>query len=233
MGLNWNLDLSDNHQRRLYFAGSYERSTLEAARRVLVPGDTVLDVGANIGTFALAMAQWGCRVVAVEAASDTVERLRRHVESNGLLDRVQIVQSALGAKKGSITLRCGSTPSDSGLRTVTGEGRALEEVEMETGDALLARLGIVPTLIKVDVEGGELSVLQGLVKSLGQVSALVIEMVPSHLDRAGTAADDITSLLGAVGFKPLAIRARGLTPWSGQAGNVLFLRSDARSSAVR
>jgi FkbM family methyltransferase len=219
-GLVWDLDLSDNLQRRLYYAGSYERATIRAVVDRLRPGDVVLDVGANIGSFALPLARAGASVVAVEASSETVSHLRRHVTMNGLQRRVEIVHAALGRSDGRLDLRAGAQPGDSGLRTLAGSGEVVETVDVVPGD----RLGSRPDIVKVDVEGGELAVLEGMPEVLDGARMVVVEVVPGHQARAGESAEAPVDHLTARGFAPFLIRNRGLEPWSGQAGNVLFLR---------
>lgn len=224
VGLRWELDMRHNIDRRLYAIGSYESATIRAARGLLRPGDTVLDVGANIGTFSLPLARAGFGVVAVEPASDTGERLRRHITMNGLTDQVHVEQLALGTSAGSVHLRVGQS-SDVGLRTTTGTSDIIETVSTQRGDQLVSDLGIRPALVKVDVEGGELDVVRGLTSTLPSVRAVIVELVEAHQQRRGSSAQELGHLLSSAGFDGFAIRARGVEPWTGQQGNVLFRRA--------
>src|SRR5262249_31728780 len=67
----------------------------------LKPGDRVLDLGGHVGTFALAAAALGCRVVCVEAAPRLIRLLRASVARNGF-DEVHIVHGAVTARRGGV-----------------------------------------------------------------------------------------------------------------------------------
>src|SRR4051794_15228320 len=56
-GVAYELDLSELIDNRMYYTGAFEPETTAAIRRFCKPGDTVLDIGANIGCHALRMAQ--------------------------------------------------------------------------------------------------------------------------------------------------------------------------------
>lgn len=224
VGLSWQLHLANNLERRLYFARTYESATLREAVSRLRPGDVVLDVGANIGTFALPLASAGAAVIAVEPASDTSARLRNHVVINDLVNRVQVKQIALGNSRTQLELRVGSK-KDTGLRTLTGGGEVIEVVEVITGDELLQNLAIKPDIVKIDVEGAELMVLRGMPNALRNARLLFVELVVRHQARAGETVTALVEHLRDFGFTPWHIRIRGLEPWTGQPGNAMFVRS--------
>ncbi|MBK8499322.1 MAG: hypothetical protein IPL52_11005 [Flavobacteriales bacterium] len=56
-GINYALDLREYVQRNLFLHGDYERNTMRHVRRLIRPGDTVVDIGGNIGFYALEMAR--------------------------------------------------------------------------------------------------------------------------------------------------------------------------------
>lgn len=233
-GFCWTLDLSDNLQRRLFLVGSYEALTLAAVTSRLQATDVVLDVGANIGTFALPVAarlRHPGRLVAVEAAPDTADRLREHITTNGLSERVEVVQAGLSDHEGSARLHLGTFGvGDAGTRTLEGSGAAVgPAVRLTTGDALRARLGLERfDVVKIDVEGHEAAVLAGLVRTLTEAPPrlLVVEVVPGHQERAGRSTESLVGLITSYGYSGRAIRHRGLAPLTRDfAGNVLFERS--------
>lgn len=229
MGLRWELDLNQNHERALYAVGSYEASSVRRTHRLLACGGAVLDVGANIGTFALPLAALGHSVVAVEAASDTAARLEMHVAENGLQNHVMIHQGALGPAAGYCDLRAGGDDDDSGLRTTAGTGRVLETVSVISGDELLQRLGVTPSVVKIDVEGGELGVLEGLSQCLLSVDAVIVEIFDPHQLRSGRSSTDIVACLREVGLEREDIRSDEPRPRLGRGGNnALFVKPHLR-----
>ncbi len=103
-GLRWRLDLRDNLQAVLYYAGRYEPAVTRFLRAELKPDDVVLDIGANIGLHSLGAAKQlrdlgGGQVIAFEPAEDTLDKLRAAAELNGLADYITLVPAALGERK--------------------------------------------------------------------------------------------------------------------------------------
>lgn len=233
-GLDWNLDLRDNLQKRLYLVGDYEALTLAAVMARLRPTDCVLDVGANIGAFALPIAQRlrsPGRVIAVEAAKDTADQLRRHVASNGFGDRVQVVEAALSDRAGEARLRIsGHGPGDAGSRTLEGDSPTTgEPVLLTTGDLLREQLKIARfDVVKIDVEGHERYVLDGLAETFSACPPrlLVLEVVAAHQERSGGSSQALVKRVSELGYRGCAIRHRGLAPITPDfSGNAIFIRS--------
>lgn len=230
-GLLWRLDLSDNLQRRLYLIGSYESLTLRAVLGRLRADDVVLDVGANIGALALPLAKrlQGGLVFAVEPAADTAERLRQHVAVNRLDHRVRVVDAALSNREGQAVLRVSEMGGgDVGTRTLEGTTPPVgAPVRLTTGDALRRDLRLTSfDVVKIDVEGHEMAVLDGLAGTLAQAPPrmIVLEVVPGNQHRAGASSQALLDRMTALGYRGWAIRHRGLTRVTpGFAGNVLFM----------
>jgi len=236
-GFHWVLDLDDNLQRRLYLVGAYESLTLAAVFARLRPDDVVLDVGANVGAISLPLAQRLRRpgqVIAVEAAKDTVARLRMHVAMNDLGDRVQVVEAALSDREGEARLRLsGFGPGDVGTRTLEGDLPSDgDPVRLMTGDTLRRQLGIARfDILKVDVEGHERFVLDGLVEVLTECPPriVVLEIVADHQERSGGSSQLLVDRMSKLGYSGLAIRHRGLCPITSDfSGNVIFEIRTAR-----
>lgn len=235
-GFEWELDLADNLQRLLYFVGSYESTTVSAARSLARPTDVVLDVGANIGVFTLPLAAdlRNGRVIAVEAASDTAAILRRHLARNGLSDRVTVVEAALSSRAGTARLHVSSYGGhDVGTRSLEAIGPATgTDIDVITADSLVETLGLARVDgIKIDVEGHESAVLAGMT---GLLSArlprfVIVEIVPGRPTAPSGSPEEIIRLLDGFGYDAHAIRAaHGVSPlprpdWS---GNVLFTRRE-------
>lgn len=95
--------------------------------------------------------------------------LKRNVEINGLTERVEIVQAALGASEGVARFTVGL---DTTNRFATGENETSQEVDRLTLDQVA--VNCAPVLIKMDVEGFEADVVAGGMTSLACSSLLAI-----------------------------------------------------------
>jgi FkbM family methyltransferase len=153
-------------------------------------GDLVFDVGAHAGNRTRAFASLGCRVLALEPQPDFA-RLLRVLFSRS--PRVQVLQLAASEQDGRITLAVSErTPTVTTLDDPWRRIRSREpgfagvewnrQIEIESArlDTLIERFG-VPAFVKMDVEGSELRVLNGLSRPL---AALSFEYLPTALPEA-------------------------------------------------
>lgn len=181
-------------QRNLYYFGVWEPNLSAWIERRLSPGDTFVDVGANIGYFTLLAADrvgpLG-RVVSIEPMPEIFDHLSAHVTANTRGNVRLISEAAVGpGEEGPVTLywggddNAGSTglirrQPNSRSTTVAGRTLALILTDEEREHA---------RIIKIDVEGVEMRVLRGLGLESGRFSKsmeLVVEV--SDGDNAGDA----------------------------------------------
>ncbi len=160
--------------------GEWAQAEIEYLGRFMGPGDTVLDVGAFIGTHTLAFAREltaGGRIYAFEPQPTFCEVLRKNVEQNGLLN-VTIFNSGLSDQPQRLWIRDfgvyhaanfgGATLLESGA--VSAPSADHHAVEVMTIDQLsLTRCDF----IKIDAEDMELSVLKGGRKTLHTAAPIV------------------------------------------------------------
>ena len=136
-------------------------------RRFCRPGDTVVDVGANIGEWTLQMADAvgpSGRVIAIEPIPRLVEAVRKSALANNMR-QVEVVAAALSEIEGKaeFSVERGNT-GGSRLGPHPGGAEAFDRITVRvmTLDALIAGVGVDRVdFIKVDVEGFELEVLLG------------------------------------------------------------------------
>lgn len=135
-------------------------------------GDTVIDVGANLGYYTVIAAELvghQGRVVSIEPNPSVFAFLRDTVSVNGYAGRVTAINAALGAKAGKVSVPffCPTGEPKNGRFLLPEEEAAdlsgLGEVfEVQALQAIPVDSGKVD-FIKIDVEGAELSVLESLV----------------------------------------------------------------------
>lgn len=183
-----------------------ERDFLEALKNHLRPGETALDVGAHFGEFSLALAiilgERG-RVLSFEPEKRIYQRLAYHVKLNGLTN-IRLFRKALGDKDkaGKIFLGGEFCPSIVPLEDDLIRRNVREDIEIVRGDTFFARENLpVPHAVKIDVEGFEYSVLQGLRDTLANPICRLacVEIHPEVLP-PGVSGETITELLRSFGF---------------------------------
>jgi FkbM family methyltransferase len=142
-------------------------------RRLLQPGMRTIDIGANFGTYTLAMARAVApegRVWAYEPTSTTARYLGKTIVRNDLAN-VEMMQAALADRTGSGRLHLDAQVETNRLVT-DGNG---EEVSLTTLDAesRLRSWGRID-FIKIDAEGGELDIVRGGESFFAEQSPLVM-----------------------------------------------------------
>lgn len=141
------------------YGKGWEGNSLVAWRELAKSADTIVDVGANTGVFALAAkaVKPSARVVAIEPAKRVADKLRRNVEINGF--NIEVLECAASDRNGHAPLHdfpCEHEYSAS-LET-TMEGTVAVEVEVRRLDDMLDQLD----LVKIDVERHEPAALRGM-----------------------------------------------------------------------
>lgn len=135
---------------------------------------TILDIGANIGCTALLFGQSGASVLAFEPSRKTFHYLEQNVHNSGLKN-IQLLNIALGSRELDTVVLSYATSNRSGgfisSHIDAGEGHSQEVVSLKRGDSLLDHT--VFHFIKIDVEGHELEVLEGLQVSIRRNKPIV------------------------------------------------------------
>jgi len=165
---------------RIYYGDSARARRMTAIyRRFIRPGQLVFDIGSHVGDRIAAFRRLGCRVVAVEPQPAAFSYLR---DVYGQRPGVTLVHAAVSDRAGVLPLRLNlanptvSTASSAFIDAADGaagwEGQRWErviKVPAVTLDGLTAAHG-VPGFAKIDVEGFELEVLNGLSRPLPALS---------------------------------------------------------------
>lgn len=167
--------------------GAYEPSTAAAVLALCeLTGDgfTMFDIGANMGLYgSLAASMFDPDVVHLfEPAPEAARVAARIVRKNKL--RAVVFEAAVSERSGTGSLQL-SPVSDASNSMVEGFREATETIEVETVrlDEHVARTGVVPDIIKIDVETFEPAVLRGAAATIESARpAIVIEV----LKRRGT-----------------------------------------------
>ena len=137
------------------------------------PGQTVLDLGAHIGTFTLTAAAAGCRVMAVEASAHNARLVEASIAHNRFGDRARVLRAAASNRNGEVRfsswgpwghiVESGQAPAVEGVPGVAPSNLPSETVPAVRVSEWLLREGIARLdFVKIDVEGAEIDALHGL-----------------------------------------------------------------------
>lgn len=141
----------------------YELDLLEKIQEYLVPGDLVIDAGANIGNHSVYFAKvCGCKVFAFEPINANFVKLKKNIYINRITDLVECFNLALGANEGRGNF---ILPSSSNL----GSYRVIDVRSDHNGNIPVSSLDLVDLnlknqkikLIKLDIEGMEYDAIKG------------------------------------------------------------------------
>lgn len=164
---------------------AYEPESLRPWFQLAQQAQTVLDVGANVGIFALvaALANPNADCYAFEPGPASGEVLRRNVERNPTA-RVTVVAAAVGASDGYVDIVWNPQHGHDLMARVaadggdTGAGQIRQRVPMIALDSWARERQISTVdLVKIDVEGHERDVLAGMPTILSRRPDLIIEIL--------------------------------------------------------
>lgn len=192
---------SSNLALTLWCAPEWSEPAEKFAASWLGPNQIVMDVGANIGTFTSMAAK--CvgphgQVHAFEPHPVTFSSLQQTVQLNRFWN-VGCHHAALSDTTG--TVRISNLGRKDDCNHIVGQAHdGIDTPAFTLADFIdrenLRRID----LLKIDVEGHELAVLNGLGKYAGMVACIHIEALPHMLERYGTKLSDLTGWLHQAGF---------------------------------
>lgn len=159
------------------------------------PGTWFVDVGANVGAYTLVAVAHGLRVLAIEPDISSAKKLVDNLQLNDWADRAVVLQCAVAERPGfdyfsPADLRPGyndhvfrkhkhQVPKNPNVLHT----RVIQTLRLDDILPMLAEPD-VPIVMKIDVDGGEASVLEGATESLqnGRLRAIMLELAREHAD---------------------------------------------------
>jgi FkbM family methyltransferase len=209
-GARVTVDTRDLIQRYLYLFGIWEPHMTGWLQRRLRPGDTYIDVGANIGYYSLLAAQLvgdEGQVVAIEASPVFHQRLLQNVAVNKY-GNVRAINGAVSDAEEILKFVLASSANMGANSIVPYEGTAESAFEIEARPlpTLLTEEEIAHArVIKIDVEGAEGSVVRGMAPMLSRLrpdAEITVEVTPERMAQLGDSADELMGTMRAHGFHP-------------------------------
>ena len=161
--------------------GSYEYAKRVVIERVVMPGNVVFDVGANVGYYTLLaslLVGRAGKVFAFEPVRKNLAYLERHLRINGV-SNVTVIDKAVSDRDGYVSFVDGPSASMGHFAETGGY-----QVPTVAIDSLVERGELpLPDFMKIDVEGAELLVLRGAKRTIEQarpVIALATDRLALH-----------------------------------------------------
>jgi FkbM family methyltransferase len=226
----------------LYLQGDYEPEFRRLLEHLDLTGKVCVDVGANIGLHTLTMSRQvgpSGKVVAFEPEQHNHELLRENLRLNEVRN-VDARRMAVGERMGSV--RMALNPLNYGDHRVASEGAtaSAQEVPLTTVDEAVKDIpdGQI-RLVKIDVQGYEHNVIEGMRRTVARNPdlVLILEVFPEALQQAGSSASKLVGALVEMGFDGWEIQQRRLLPlgqpwtydqmWNGCEANLVLSRNPA------
>jgi FkbM family methyltransferase len=187
--------IDDQHAIRLrprdrLIPENYEPSVMEFLKKKVKLGDVIIDVGAHVGITTMVMARLAGETGHVHAFEPNPicrAALIDHLKLNRLSGRATVNPLAVGERETTTTFYAVGTSGISSLSDAHVDDTAQRmEVPMTTLDLYCESNNIQPSLIKIDVEGFEFSVLNGARRVLSECRPnLLIELHPMNWSALG------------------------------------------------
>jgi FkbM family methyltransferase len=202
----------------------------------LSPEDLFVDVGANVGSYTvLACAAKRAKGICFEPVPSTFERLMDNIRINNLCDRVIAKNIGLSDREGDLVFTAGE---DTTNHIVAGDELASNVVRVKVMPLDVILGGATPSLLKIDVEGYEMAVLEGARQTLEnlRLRSIIMELNGSGR-RYGFKDDEIVAYMENLGFstfryEPFSRELISIACHDCVSGNTLFIR-DAHEMQAR
>ena len=194
--------------------GHYEKTELDLVLKMIVPGATVCDIGANVGWYSLNIAKNipGVKISAFEPLPGTFKNLSTNIRLNDVT-QVQANNIGLADKPGELVFYFCKDSSGSASAANIGERADAEQFKcpVTTLDEFTSSRGMKVDFIKCDVEGAELLVFRGARQCLAKDRPIVMaEMLRKWCRKFNYHPNDIIDLFHGLGYSCFIAQGAGL-----------------------
>lgn len=157
-------------------SGVFEPDMVKLFRSLITQGNAVLDIGANIGCTTILFADLAETVHSFEPSPSTFEFLQKNIQTAGIRN-VILNNVGLGRQNGEFELTFASDNRSGGFisnKLNASDGHNVENIQIVHGDSYIDSAGITELhFIKIDVEGFEKEVIEGLLKTIQRFRPVV------------------------------------------------------------
>jgi len=192
-----------------------ERNVLQKLLSAIHRDEVIYDVGASIGIHTIFMAkkvEQSGQVIAFEPEIQSYNALQENITLNDL-ENVISLNVAFGSHPHEGFLRSEGGTADFTLTEETSDYNSGLKVNIVQGDDFVREKNLpLPNIVKIDVEGYEHQVIQGLGETLKtDICSMVCCEIHPFLLSKGITSDDVVDLLKSLGFSRIETQPRGKT----------------------
>lgn len=177
-GYKYQGSLADYIDRFVFYFGAYEREELSLLKKYLKKDAVVFDVGANTGHHALFFSRFAKQVYAFEPYDQVADIMRSRIEYNQIKN-ISIYNFGLGKQDQLLDFFAPQGTNKGAGSFVSSELREnIGKLQIKKGDSIVQGLNLSSLdLIKIDVEGAEVDVIEGLADSIKKFRPVIfVEM---------------------------------------------------------
>ena len=214
-GYSMRCSMGDWIQWQIYYLGDYvgEARYARYLMSEVRPGDAFIDIGANIGYYTLLASRLvggEGRVFAFEAHEPAFQRLEQNLRLNSAAN-VVVLPIAASDAPGQIGLEAPAPGNLGGTRVVDAVLPDSTTVRMDTVDDALAGEDLSRLrFVKIDVEGFEVRVLKGCLRTLEEYHpTCLVEVRRAQLATYDTNPEELHRILNGLGYRAYAVTGRG------------------------
>ena len=211
------LRLTNSVMRNIYF-GVFEKHVMTLMRNMLAPGDTFVDVGANIGflsAYARTIVGPEGKVHSFEPVPEFSAGFSDSVSASGV-SNITVNSCAVGEGPGKADLNIAGE-SNIGWNTIVpgfmkDAARSVSVPVVSLSDYFKEKSISKVGLVKIDVEGAEWLVLKGLEQAFmrGVRPSIVCETSPEGCRRLGVTLEDLFTYMKGFGYRPFKFSREGI-----------------------
>ncbi|NDD18059.1 MAG: FkbM family methyltransferase [Acidimicrobiia bacterium] len=208
-------------------------------------GDTLWDIGANVGLYSIYAAKRGCRVTAFEPSVFNLEFLVRNIELNELSNLINVAPIAIGgigvgfSKMGTASTAWGDSQNDFGETPNQADASKLHSTSYRILGMPLDSVEFIlrlskPHHIKIDVDGIEPLILEGGPNTLRWVKSVLVEtpLYDGAVERISSSLSNAGLQLVATSRQIFAERLRCDTHTRGELSTLVFIVVDKAHNAA-
>lgn len=195
-----------------------QEAELAAFAAACEPDMVLFDLGAHFGVFSMAALHYGgprARAAAVDPSPVAIRMVEVQARLNGAADRIHAVRAAVSDREGTLQMIPVGVQADGYfIPSVAERGeREHTSVRAVTVDGLVAELGLVPTHVKIDVEGFEAAALRGgsITLSRSPAPRVFIELHNEMVRSRGEDPSESLSILEEHGYRLFALDGGSLS----------------------